>query len=187
MLQPEFLRPCALCHPQPWRRPWHPWPISTAEVAGLDRAKVDQLCLDAKGADPSPDPQCQAWLSADFDERFQMIRTNSETSLVTPVFHRCSRKMKSLFQVARGKIMEWSCWQTEVANFLFPSGFTCVWCLIKNPETQSELCNHWRLYLLLLLAFAATLKVWPSFIVSGLASLRAVFGILAFGFASDSW
>lgn len=47
-------------------------PQAMCSVAGLDRAKVDQLCLDAKGADPSPDPQCQ------------------------------------------------------VANFLFPSGFTCA-------------------------------------------------------------
>lgn len=59
-------------------------PQAMCSVAGLDRTKVDQLCLDAKGADPSPDPQCQ------------------------------------------------------VANFLFPSGFTCA----GTKVAIDELCKR---------------------------------------------
>ncbi|CAK9071271.1 unnamed protein product [Durusdinium trenchii] len=59
-------------------------PQAMCSVAGLDRAKVDQLCLEAKAADPSPDAQCQ------------------------------------------------------VANFLFPSGFTCA----GTKVAVDELCKR---------------------------------------------
>eukprot|EP00438_Fugacium_kawagutii_P030929 Skav202931 [mRNA] locus=scaffold1565:361883:363621:- [translate_table: standard] len=54
-----------------------PYQAQLPEVAGLDRAKavpanggriVDQLCLEAKAADPSPDPQCQAGTKVAIDE-----------------------------------------------------------------------------------------------------------------------
>ncbi|CAJ1369296.1 unnamed protein product [Effrenium voratum] len=59
-------------------------PQAMCSVAGLDRAKVDQLCQEAKASDPSPDAECR------------------------------------------------------VANFLFPSGFTCA----GTKAAVDELCKR---------------------------------------------
>uniref|UniRef100_A0A7R9ZVC8 Malonyl-CoA:ACP transacylase (MAT) domain-containing protein n=1 Tax=Pyrodinium bahamense TaxID=73915 RepID=A0A7R9ZVC8_9DINO len=58
-------------------------PQAMCSVAGLDRAKVDRLCEEAKKSDPAPNPEC------------------------------------------------------KVANFLFPSGFTCA----GTKDSVQTLCN----------------------------------------------
>ena len=69
-------------------------------------------------------------------------------------------RVSSIVLRSEGKMMKWSCWQTEVANFLFPSGFTCVWCL-RIPKSNQSCVHHWPLYLSLFLAFEETPNIWP--------------------------